>query len=201
MKRLLLLFSLLLTVSVFSEETKAQCVSYFQSTYNSSTGDVDFTALCTYDTTITPILFQWDFGDGNGGYGNNLSHHYTTANGYLVCLILWVGNGPGCCQDTFCELVDFAPTAIEKNKNWITEFAVNSAGNNVKLFLTLEQNQRVQMSLVMMTGQVIPVHVSNEMRQGRNEIDLDLPGYPPGIYLIRIEDALGNSVSRRFMIY
>jgi len=201
MKRLTLLLVLFIGVSTFEGETKAQCTSYFQSLYNPSSGDVDFTTLCTYDTTIHPILYQWDFGDGSSVFGDNPSHHYATANAYLVCLILYVGNGAGCCQDTFCELVDFAPTSIEKTPGWISDLAVSSSGKNVSLFLTLTQSQHLQMSLVMMTGRIVPVHVSNSLLQGRNEIELELPDYPPGIYLLRIEDLYGNSVSKRFMIY
>jgi len=200
MKKNLLHSVMLLWISVFTAETKAQCNSYFQSQYNATTGDVDFTTLCTYDTTITPILYQWDFGDGNGWYGDNPSHHYSTPNAYLVCLILWVGNGPGCCQDTFCELVDFAPTTIEKKTEWISDLAISSFGRNIKLFLTLQKMQDLDLSLVTLTGRIIPVYVSSSMMQGRNEIDLELPDYPAGIYLIRIKDETGNIVARRFML-
>jgi hypothetical protein len=201
MKKLTLLFALFLAVSIFECKTKAQCTSYFQSLYNPTTGDIEFTTLCTYDTSIHPILYQWDFGDGNGGYGDNPSHHYTSANAYLVCLILWVGNGPGCCQDTFCELIDFAPASIGKRPGWISDIAVSSSGKNVSVFLMMNQSLQLQMSIVMMTGRVIPVHVSNSIMQGKNEIDFGLPDYPPGIYLLRIEDMYGNSVAKRFMIY
>ena len=201
MKKLILLFNLMLGISIFGSETEAQCTSYFQSVYNPATGDIDFTTLCTYDTTITPILYQWDFGDGTGGFGDNPSHHYATANAYLVCLILWVGNGPGCCQDTFCEIVDFAPAALAKNQEWVSDFVISSAGKNVKLFLTLEETRKIQMSLVMMSGQVIPVHVSDAFVQGRNEIELELSGYPAGIYLVRLDDMFGNAVSGRFIIH
>jgi hypothetical protein len=200
MKSLMLLLNLLLAVLVFTQ-ANGQCISYFQSSYNVSTGNVDFSPHCTYNTTITPILYQWDFGDGNGSYGVNPSHHYTTANAYLVCLILWVGNGPGCCQDTFCEIIDFAPTAIEKNPEWLTDFAVSSSGKTATLFLTLQKEQKIEMSLVMMTGQIIPIHISESLLKGRNEIDLGLPDYPAGIYLIRLEDGHGNSIAKRFMIY
>lgn len=201
MKKLSLLFTLLLAVSIFAGKSKGQCTSYFQASYNSTTGNVDFTTLCTYDTTISPILYQWDFGDGNGIWGDNPSHHYSLTGGYLVCLILWVGNGPGCCQDTFCEMIDFAPTVIEKKQEWISDFSISSIRKNVTLFLTLEQKQQIEMSIVTLTGRVIPVHGLNSMMQGRNEIEFELPDYPSGIYLLRVRDMYGNSVSKRFMIY
>src|SRR6476620_4501149 len=81
-------------------QAKAQCTSYFQSVYNPITGAVDFTPLCIFDTTIQPVLYVWDFGDGVSTVDINPSHQYAAANNYLVCLYLFVGNGPGCCQDT-----------------------------------------------------------------------------------------------------
>jgi len=201
MKKLLLPLIVLLVVSTFTLETQAQCTSYFQASYNTATGDIDFTTLCTYDTTIIPILYQWDFGDGTTLFGNNPSHHYTTANGYLVCLILYVGNGLACCQDTFCEMIDFVPASVDKKPAWISDIAISGVGKDLKIFLSLAQSQHLQMSIVTMTGRTIPVHVSSSTLQGRNEIDLSLPDYPAGIYLLRVEDVAGNSIAKRFMIF
>src|ERR1043165_6068799 len=94
---------LLAIAGSLSNHATAQCVAYFQSLYNSSTDEVDFTPLCTYDTSVHPIVYMWDFGDGASSTMLNPSHHYASASNYTVCLYLFVGNGPGCCQDTFCE--------------------------------------------------------------------------------------------------
>ena len=96
-------------------------------------------------------------------------------------------------------MIDFVPAAIGKKPDWISDISISSAGKNVTVFLTMAQRQQLQMSLVMMTGRSIPVHVSNSFMQGRNEIDLMLPDYPPGIYLLRIEDMMGNSISKKFI--
>ena len=201
MKKFILLVMLFLAASSFETEILAQCTSYFQASYNSATGDIDFTTLCTYDTTISPILYQWDFGDGSTTFGNNPSHHYSSANGYLVCLVLYVGNGLSCCQDTFCEMIDFVPSRIEKNPEWIFDVAIYSSGKSATLFLTLKQTQYLQASIVTMTGRSIPVFLSNELMHGRNQIEFSFPDYPSGIYLLRIEDAAGNSVAKRFLVY
>lgn|GEM_PF-6649453 len=181
--------------------SNAQCTAYFQSLYNSTTGDVDFSQLCTYDTSLHPVVFMWDFGDGGTSTAMSPSHHYTASNNYLVCLILYAGNGPGCCQDTFCELVDFHITAIQKNPEWVSDFSVTAVAKNVTMHLNLGQTQPLRISLVTTTGIIIPVNVARPISQGRNEIDFAMPDYPAGIYLLRMEDQSGHSIARRFMLY
>jgi hypothetical protein len=193
---------LLLALGIlFHSSAHAQCAAYFQSSYNSSTDEVEFTPVCTYDTSIHPIIYQWDFGDGYGAYGDHPSHHYPGQNNYLVCLILYVGNGAGCCQDTFCEMIDFVPASVQEKPEWISDVSIHATDKTVSLYLALRESQVLRMSLVTITGREIPVHVSKTIFRGRNEIDFAMPDYPPGIYLMRIEDETGHSISRRFMLY
>jgi len=191
----------LFTCLLFMNTVNAQCSAYFQSVYNSSTDEVEFTQQCTFDTTIHPILFVWDFGDGSTIVDEHPAHHYAAQNNYLVCLVLYVGNGAGCCQDTFCELIDFVPASIEKQPDWISGISLSSYNKNVSLHLTLAQPQSLRMSLVTITGRIFPVNVPTAIPRGRNEIDFTMPDYPAGIYLLRIEDEKGNSVAKRFMVY
>ena len=192
----ILLFALLLRLS-----SSAQCNAYFQFYFNSSTDEFEFTPVCTYDTSIHPIIYQWDMGDGTTEYGENPTHHYASANNYLVCLILYVGNGAGCCQDTFCEMIDFVPANVNNNQQWISEVSINTLGKNVSLHLTLPKTQTLKINVVTLNGQMIPVRLSQAIPQGRNEIDFSMPDYPSGIYLLRMEDEAGNAVARRFMLF
>lgn len=191
----------LFQVVILLNHAGAQCTSYFQSSYNGATDQIDFTPVCTYDTSVHPIIFQWDFGDGTGAYGENPSHHYANPNNYYVCLILWVGNGAGCCQDTFCEMIDFVPSSIPKTPEWISNVSVSSLQQNVTLKLTLEKPSSIVLQLVTISGMVIPLRLSNAELNGKHEIVFSMPDYPPGIYTLRISDAKGNYVAKRFMLY
>ncbi len=178
----------------------AQCSAYFQSVYNGATDEINFTQLCTYDTTIHPVLFVWDFGDGTTAVEENPAHHYVNGNNYLVCLVVYVGNGAGCCQDTFCEQIDFNPASIKKNPECISDVTLSSHNKLVSLFLTLNQSHPLAINLISITGRIFPVRLAQTIRRGRNEIDFSMDDYPSGIYMLRIEDEKGNSITIRFSL-
>jgi len=43
------------------------------------------------------IAWQWNFGDGTQGYGQNISHTYATGGTYTVSLVVTAFNGDECC--------------------------------------------------------------------------------------------------------
>ena len=47
----------------------------------------------------------WDFGDGTSGTGESVSHVYTQAGIYKVCMTAWVTDGKECCKIEVCEEV------------------------------------------------------------------------------------------------
>ena len=179
----------------------AQCTANFSSFLNGTTGDFEFHQLCTFDTSIHPVLFIWDFGDGGSSSYENPTHHYQIANNYTVCLILYVGNGPGCCQDTFCTQIDYVSTAIRKNEEWMSGVAISTLNKNVSLHLSLPQQQFLKMDLITVTGKDIPVTIGKTIPRGKSEIVFTMTDYPTGIYMIRIEDEAGHSTTKRFLLY
>jgi hypothetical protein len=185
---------------LFLPSAMAQCSAYFQSAYNATTGDVDFTQLCTYDTSIHPLVFMWDFGDGTAITEENPSHHYSVSGNYVVCLFLFVGNGPGCCQDTFCEMVDFSPTTVQKNSVPINNLAITVSGKNLSVYFSLDELKALRFSLVSLTGQANILGAEPAIDHGRNNLHFSLTGYPAGIYLLRIEDEEGNSLVRKLVL-
>jgi len=50
----------------------------------------------------SPILYQWDFGDGSFSFLENPTHTYSAAGVYTVCLTITDAVG---CSDTYCDLV------------------------------------------------------------------------------------------------
>ncbi|MCF8366393.1 MAG: PKD domain-containing protein [Bacteroidales bacterium] len=62
--------------------------------------NVEFYDLSTGD----PILWFWDFGDGNFSSDQNPEHEYAEGGIYLVCLM--IQDSSGFCQDTLCKPVE-----------------------------------------------------------------------------------------------
>jgi PKD repeat protein len=49
-------------------------------------------------------VYQWNFGDGNSGFGSSPTHTYSTYGEYTVCLIV-SDNSTNTCTDTTCQSV------------------------------------------------------------------------------------------------
>ncbi|MFN8394500.1 MAG: PKD domain-containing protein [Bacteroidia bacterium] len=63
-------------------------------------------SIFTSTSTGSPVLFDWDFGDGNTGSTANPTHVYTAAGTYNVTLIVFSGVG---CSDTITRQVIVNP--------------------------------------------------------------------------------------------
>lgn len=50
------------------------------------------------------VQYQWTFGDGSSGTGQNVNHVYASPGTYTVCLTVYNNNG---CQDTYCAQVSY----------------------------------------------------------------------------------------------
>jgi len=73
------------------------CSAGFWSTPD-SVGGFNFTN--SSSGTTSPIIYQWDFGDGAFSSLENPTHTYTTAGVYTVCLTITDAAG---CSDTYCD--------------------------------------------------------------------------------------------------
>ncbi|MBI2967585.1 MAG: PKD domain-containing protein [Bacteroidetes bacterium] len=69
--------------------------------YSASGTTVQFNA--SQDSTISSLVYSWNFGDGNYSNLINPLHTYSTFGTYNVCLS--VQDTSGTCSDTFCQAV------------------------------------------------------------------------------------------------
>ena len=68
---------------------------------------LDFQASATGG--IAPLLFEWDFGDGNGATGEAVQHTYTAPGLYDVVLTVTANDGNGC-PETITTQVEILPS-------------------------------------------------------------------------------------------
>ena len=99
-------------ISLFSLKTFAQCQANFTWTQTSN-NVIAFTDASTNTSMFT--IYQYNFGDGNNGYGPNLSHTYTAPGTYYVCLTISDSNQT--CTSTFCDSVVVTGTIICNRSN------------------------------------------------------------------------------------
>jgi PKD repeat protein len=83
--------------SIYVDSTNTQpCYASFQYIVNNTS--VDFYGWANNSTAF----YNWDFGDGYTGTGQNPIHVYTSLGSYTVCLTVYNSNG---CYDTYCETI------------------------------------------------------------------------------------------------
>ncbi|MES2617742.1 MAG: PKD domain-containing protein [Bacteroidota bacterium] len=92
---------MLLLMFAFNTSTSTACTDIDFYSQSNSKGSYYFYSYVNGNFNNKRI--SWDFGDGNTGTGQSLTHTYTTAGTYNACVYLWdsVNN----CGDTFCKTV------------------------------------------------------------------------------------------------
>ncbi len=88
-------------------------------TYTTTNQDVAFVDA----STNFPILWAWDFGDGNVGVGPTPSHTYAAGGSYAVCLT--ASNPAG--SDTYCDTVQVAGVGINLVDNGVSVYPIPSS--------------------------------------------------------------------------
>jgi hypothetical protein len=71
--------------------------------------DVLFDASQSFDPNGDPLDFLWDFGDGNSGQGEKISHHYQREGEYLVSLTVFDGLATSVATTTIKIIFMFLP--------------------------------------------------------------------------------------------
>lgn len=86
------------TVVVGNGQT-GPCLASFSYSLNPN-GGVNFHGYANQNS----VQYQWTFGDGSSGTGQNPHHVYSNPGTYTVCLTVYNNNG---CQDTYCSQVSY----------------------------------------------------------------------------------------------
>jgi hypothetical protein len=160
------------------------------STVTSVTGTdatVDFTA------TGTGTSYAWDFGDGNSGTGATPTHSYTANGTYTVVVTATndCGNGYDTIQVVIAGIgldeFGFGDISLYPNPNdgYFTISGLTEFGNDA----TLE--------VVTVTGTV--VYNENIVANGSESFTIDVRGFAPGVYYVRVSSDKGVG-SKPFVI-
>lgn len=110
MKRLILVFSLLLLAStaVWSQTGPTWALSYMP--FSPCAGSpVNFTIVDVSGTAVSPYGF-WDFGDGAGGSGTSVTHIYTSPGTYSGSVFVFDSLGPVFGEDTLYFTITVDPS-------------------------------------------------------------------------------------------
>jgi len=138
--------------------------------------------------------FYWDFGDGKSSEFSNPSHEYSQPGEYYVCL----ETINDCGTDVLCDwvYVDFTGNPeIPDPETRRFQVYPNPSGGMVSI--ASEYQGRIKLSLVNLQGKVL---MNRDLILDGNDQYLDLSGFQPGIYLLRIHDGTMVSVRKIVLI-
>jgi uncharacterized delta-60 repeat protein len=158
---------------------------------NQSTGD-------------SPLSYTWYWGDGSSDTGSAASHTYTSEGYYNICLEVTTDMG---CSDIYCD----SSTYIFKSESTITINVVNAIPTGIneaqQIALSIIPNPTSGMvnistdaaiSNYILTDNIGKILLSKKTNGMLNQ-QLDISNYSNGVYLLRISDSHGNSVTKRVL--
>lgn len=123
----------------------------------------------------------WDFGDGTTSTTADPSHVFPAPGNYLVCLSLTDGNG---CTDSICETLALANVGIDEGFASKVSVFPNPGDGRAKVVWEEAPLGNWELEVVDFMGK------SCLVREGvlGKELSLDLRGFSPGAYLIRLKE-------------
>ena len=136
-----------------------------------------------HDSSIMPLSWYWDFGDGFFSDIKSPEHMYNESGTFYVCET--VTNA--CSVQTFCDSVTVFANAVEDN---LTSFEVGLYPNptNDVVFLNMNFRRETIVSIELFTTQNNSIGKwIREVKPGDGAISLKIPGLSKGIYFLQTQ--------------
>lgn len=160
-------------VAMFSSQVDAND-AYIYSFTNSST-----------TTGNDPLVYAWDFGDGNTSSMENPTHTFDTVGTFNVCLTVSSAD----CSDNFCLDVTVSDTSTSVNEVLVNQ--VKMYPNPAKQQITVRTESTMSFEILTLSGSVIvPAKTIN------GTATIDVSQLANGLYLVRLSNDSYQEVKR-----
>jgi PKD repeat protein len=123
------------------------------------------------------ISWNWTFGDGSAGSGQNVIHEYAQPGTYNVCLKIKTASG---CENTFCK-----PKVIDSSIH-ILRLMPNPVQNTLFITYYSFQNELAQIKIYNIYG-ILVKSFSRQMLVGYNNFSTDVSTLSPGPYSLVVQ--------------
>ena len=143
--------------------------------------------------SVGAVSYDWDFGDGNTGTGQNTSHIYTTNGTYQVKLVV----GSACGSDSITETVVVEGIGLEESLlNNSLQIYPNPASTQVEISFDRE-GSTAEIMLLDLSGKEL---LSREINQVADQYSgmIDISNLADGVYMLQIRD--GETLVNRRLI-
>jgi PKD repeat protein len=123
------------------------------------------------------VSWQWTFGDGSAGTGQNVIHEYAHPGRYNVCLKITTANG---CQNTYCrvKVIDSGVRILQLHPNPVI--------NTLYITYYSFRNEQAQIKIYNVFGVLVRTFI-RQMTVGYNNFSTDVSTLPPGPYSLVVQ--------------
>lgn len=165
-------------IAVTMDVNNDTAMASFTHSLNANGADVDFDA-----TASTGQVYEWSFGDGSNGVGENTTHTYTGAGSYIVTLAV---------TDTICGTTDTISETVLATVS-LNELALgknisvypNPNNGAFKVDLNLNGGHDLQLVLLNALGQIVYNKELGYIKD-RTETEVSIDNLSPGIYYLNV---------------
>lgn len=140
------------------------------------------------DASTGATSWSWDFGDSQTSNLQNPTNVYASSNTYTVTLI--VSNG--CGSDTLVQTILADGIATNDFANSISVYP-NPANGFFNVSFANANSSNVSMQLFSVQGKLLQQEEIADLKAGAI-VPVNVSGYAPGMYLLKIKTAEGNAV-------
>lgn len=143
-------------------------------------------------STFTPSLWLWDFGDGTTSTLQNPTHVFQSNGNYVVCL----SAGNTCGSNNTCDTVNITVVGIEEPAfGQSLELYPNPTNGQVFVKLQLPEALDLRVSIVDLLGREVRSYEELNV-SGTYQREFNLSNLGKGIYMLRIESEQGSLVRK-----
>jgi PKD repeat protein len=131
------------------------------------------------------ISWQWTFGDGSAGTGQNVIHEYPHPGSYNVCLKITTANG---CQHTYCrvKVIDSGVRILQLHPNPVI--------NTLYITYYSFRNEMAQIKIYNVFG-ILVRSFTRQMTIGYNNFSTEVGTLPPGPYSLVVQTPTTTAAS------
>lgn len=200
-------YNVCLTIFTSDSCTSTYCTSVFITDGTDTTGiycNAEFTFVfgATSNSIITTNIsdpgmdpspaYSWDFGDGGTSTAFAPEHTFAADGSYNVCLTIFTDS----CTDTYCSVVEVTILGFEELRENKVNIYPNPASDVIYVQTGLTGN--FDLSIADLEGRIVQEeHIQSITAEN---ITISIARLQAGLYILRLKDAQGGSVSKKIQI-
>ena len=160
--------------------------------------------------STSSMTYLWDFGDGTTSTLQYPSHTYAASSPVTICLTI----SNSACTDTYCAPINpghaagtftiniLNPSGVSENANTniisSLENYPNPFSDNTTITYSINQNSRIELSVLDLLGNKVAVIESGNKSNGNYIVNFDASAISGGIYLLQLQ--LDNKIITKKLV-